>query len=81
MPITPPKVLAAKNKSVGTLDKSGSALAASTCRVANNAFDELSDPVIAVPIQPIIGERNANKSPVLASALPIELVWPEKFMT
>ena len=34
-----------------------------------------------MPIHPRMGERNANAAPVVASAAPIEVVCPEKFMT
>jgi hypothetical protein len=41
----------------------------------------VADPATAVPNHPKIGERNAKKIPVVASAAPIALVWPDIFIT
>ena len=56
LPSTPPEEFAA---AIST--GSSPALAAvCTCRAPNSAFDEVSEPVTATPIQPRIGERIAN---------------------
>jgi hypothetical protein len=42
---------------------------------------EVSDPVTAVPNQPIKGETNANAPPAPAAHLPRVAVWPDMFIT
>jgi hypothetical protein len=42
---------------------------------------EVSEPVTAVPNQPIRGERKAKKAPAPAAHVPSVIVWPEKFIT
>ena len=54
---------------------------AACCRVPNNALAEVSEPVTAVPIQPRIGEKKANATPVPAIQVPIVMVWPDRFIT
>ncbi len=64
LPITPPMVLAAKNRSGVTPAREALDWAASYCRLENSAFAEVSEPVTAVPTQPSTGERTANSEPV-----------------
>src|SRR5262249_41705069 len=56
-------------------------LAAVTCSAPNSALDEVSDPVIATPIQPRIGDRIANSPPAPAIHLPSVVVCPLAFIT
>ena len=77
MPMPPPMVLAARRM----FGSRPAPAAAVDCRFAKSAPAEVAEPATAVPIQPKMGERNAKAAPVVARAAPIEVVWPEKFMT
>ena len=77
MPMPPPMVLAA-SRMFGSRPAPAAAV---DCRFAKSAPAEVAEPATAVPIQPKMGERNAKAAPVVARAAPIEVVWPEKFMT
>ena len=55
--------------------------AAATWSAPNSEFDDVSDPVIATPSQPIAYEKSAKIPPAPATHWPIVIVWPEKFMT
>src|SRR5215216_6892847 len=46
-------------------------------RLANRAFEDVSEPVRATPSHPMIGEKNGNKRPVAAAARPRVKVIPE----
>src|SRR4051812_28788778 len=74
---TPPELLAAAS-SVG--DRSAF-FAAVTCSAPNREFVEVSDPVTAVPSQPMIGDRKAKNPPAPAAQVPRVIVWPERFIT
>ena len=52
-----------------------------TCSAPNNELVEVSEPVTAVPNQPISGDRNAKNPPAPAAHMPSVTVWPEKFIT
>ena len=41
----------------------------------------MSDPVTAVPNQPIIGDRKAKNPPAPAAQVPSVIVWPDMFIT
>src|SRR3954465_8313692 len=56
-------------------------LAAVTCSTPNSEFDEVSDPVMAVPSQPISGDRKAKKPPGPAAQVPGVIVRPDRFIT
>src|SRR3954463_4683420 len=77
LPSTPPELLPAAS-SVG--DRCAFC-AAVTCRAPNSEFEDVSDPVIAVPSQPIIGEKNANADPAPATQEPSVIVSPDMFIT
>ena len=77
LPMPPPIVLAARR----ICGSRPAPAAAVDWRFANSAPAEVAEPATAVPIQPRMGERKANAAPVVASAAPIEVVCPEKFMT
>ena len=55
--------------------------AASTWRAPKSAFEDVSEPVIATPSQPMIGERKAKASPAPAIQRPIVVVMPLRFIT
>src|ERR1700729_2257899 len=55
--------------------------AAATCRAPNSEFDEVSEPVTAVPNHPIIGDRKAKNPPAPAAQVPSVIVWPDRFIT
>src|SRR3954454_10899671 len=55
--------------------------AALICRAPKRALDDVSEPVTAVPSQPIMGEKTAKTAPAPASHVPMVSVWPESFMT
>src|SRR3954470_19611346 len=55
--------------------------AAVTWSAPNSEFDDVSEPVIATPSQPIPDDRKANTPPAPAIHIPSVMVWPEKFMT
>ena len=77
MPSTPPEELALAS-SVGS---SPASLAADTCSTPNSEFEDVSEPVTAVPSQPMIGDRNARTPPAPAIQLPIVSVCAERFIT
>lgn len=77
LPRTPPALLAAASRAGIRLVS----FAAAACIAPNNALDELSDPVIATPSQPMPADRKAKAWPVAASQRPSVMVWPEQFMT
>ena len=77
MASTPPELLAAAS-SVG---ESPDCLAAATCRAPNSELVEVSEPVTAVPNQPISGDRNAKKPPAPAAHVPSVIDWPDRFIT
>ncbi|MNC55491.1 hypothetical protein D3C81_1865300 [compost metagenome] len=64
MPVTPPVVLAATNSTSET----PICWAVVACRAANNALDEVSEPVRNTPNQPRNGEKKVNALPVCANA-------------
>ncbi len=74
---TPPELLAA---AINVGDRLA-CLAAVTWSAPNSELVEVSDPVTAVPNQPISGDRNAKKPPAPAAHIPSVTVWPEKFIT
>ena len=74
---TPPELLAAAS-SVG---ESPDCLAAATCSAPNSELVDVSDPVTAVPNQPISGDRKAKKPPAPAAQVPSVIVWPDMFIT
>ena len=47
--------------------------AAATCTGPNSTFDDVSEPVKATPIQPMIGDSTTKKPPAEASATPIDV--------
>ena len=49
--------------------------------MAKSAPALVADPATAVPNQPRMGERKAKNTPVVARAVPIAPVCPERFMT
>ena len=55
--------------------------AAATWRAPNKELVDVSDPVTAVPNQPINGERNAKNPPAPAAQVPSVIVCPERFIT
>src|SRR3954467_10580667 len=66
-PVTPPEELAAR-ASTGSIPTE---VAVIFCRLPNNKFAEVSEPVINTPSQPRKGEKNGNSNePVLASVIP-----------
>ena len=73
LPTTPPVVFAASMRS-GLRPR---LFAAVTCRLANRALAEVSEPVTATPTQPRTGEKKANAGPRLAKNSPMVTVWPE----
>src|SRR5205823_3130193 len=74
---TPPELFAPAS-SVGD---SEDLCAAATWSAPNNEFVEVSEPVTAVPNQPISGDRNAKNPPAPAAQVPRVIVWPERFIT
>ena len=77
LPTTPPEVFAAVMRCGSRPVPS----AAVFWRLENSALAEVSEPVTAVPSQPSTGERNAKAAPRPATQVPIEMVWPDVFMT
>src|SRR5512140_3895215 len=77
LPSTPPELLAAAS-SVG--DRCAW-WAADTCSAPKSEFDEVSEPVTAVPNQPTIGDRKAKNPPAPAAHMPSVIVIPERFIT
>src|SRR5947209_10714340 len=75
--ITPPELLAAA-MSVG---ERPACLAAATCSAPKSELVEVSDPVTAVPNQPISGDRKAKNPPAPAAQVPSVAVWPDRFIT
>ena len=55
--------------------------AAVTWRAPNSELVDVSEPVTAVPNQPISGDRNAKKPPAPAAQVPSVIVWPDRFIT
>ena len=55
--------------------------AAATWSAPNSELVEVSEPVTAVPNQPISGERKAKKPPAPAAHVPSVIVWPDRFIT
>ena len=80
-PMTPPIVLAARKRSGEMFANAGLDVAAMYCNPANSAFADVSEPVTAVPTQPMTGEMKENADPDPARKYPMDIVWPEKFMT
>src|SRR3954463_10560549 len=76
-PRTPPEEFAAAS-SVGSRLAFCAAVA---CRTPNSELDDVSEPVTAVPIQPMIGEKNASTPPAPAIQLPIVSVCALRFIT
>ncbi len=74
---TPPELLAAAS-SVG---ERFALCAAATWSAPNSELLDVSEPVTAVPNQPISGERKAKNPPAPAAHVPSVTVWPERFMT
>ena len=74
---TPPELLAAAISVGDRLDL----CAAVTCRAPNSELVDVSDPVTAVPNQPISGDRNAKNPPAPAAQVPSVAVWPDMFIT
>ena len=74
---TPPELLAAAI-SVGF---KFALCAAATWSAPNSELVEVSDPVTAVPNQPISGDRKAKKPPAPAAQVPSVIVWPDMFIT
>ena len=71
-PRTPPEELAPTVK----LGLRLSCWAVTFCRLANRAFEEVSEPVSATPSHPMMGAKNGNKTPVAAAARPRVKVMP-----
>src|SRR5699024_4276085 len=63
-PVTPPVVLAATNNTSDT----PICCAVVACNAANNALEEVSEPVKNTPNQPRNGEKNVKACPVCANA-------------
>src|SRR6476620_7459086 len=74
---TPPELLAA---AISVGDRLAF-LAAATCSAPNSEFVDVSDPVTAVPNQPMIGDRKAKKPPAPAAHVPSVIVCPDRFIT
>ena len=55
--------------------------AAATWSAPNSELVEVSEPVTAVPNQPISGDRKAKKPPAPAAQVPSVIVWPDMFIT
>ena len=47
----------------------------------NSEFVDVSEPVTAVPNQPMSGERKAKKPPAPAAQVPSVIVWPDMSIT
>src|SRR4051794_233914 len=77
LPSTPPEEFAA---AIST-GSSPAWPAVCTWRPPNSAFDDVSDPVTATPIQPRIGDSSANAPPAPASHAASEEVCPDRFIT
>src|SRR5215210_7596150 len=75
LPTTPPDTLAA----TVTTGSTPMDVAVVACSFPNNAFAEVSEPVIKTPSQPNTGAKNGNKKPVAANASAIVMVMPESF--
>src|SRR5213079_593794 len=73
---TPPELLDAAIKTGERCDL----LAAVTCRAPNSELDDVSEPVTAVPNQPMSGDRKAKKAPAPAAHVPSVMVCPERFI-
>src|SRR3954452_11344232 len=76
-PSTPPELLAA---AISVGDRPASC-AAVTWRAPNSELDDVSEPVIATPSQPISDDRKPKTPPAPATHIPSVIVCPEKFMT
>src|SRR5690242_1489751 len=77
LPRTPPEELAAAS-SVGLIPAFWAAVA---CSTPKSEFDDVSEPVTAVPIQPMIGEKNASTPPAPAIQVPMVIVCADRFIT
>src|SRR3954469_22095824 len=77
LPSTPPELFDAARR-VG--DRCAFC-AAVTWSAPNREVDDVPEAVMAVPSQPIIGEKNANALPAPATQDPSVIVSPERFMT
>src|SRR3954467_7581628 len=77
LPSTPPEELAAASR----LGSRPARLAADTCSTPKSEFEDVSEPVTAVPSQPMIGEKKARIPPAPAIQLPIVSVCADRFMT
>src|SRR5215213_8348101 len=71
-PRTPPEELAPTVR----LGLRLSCWAVTFCKLANRAFEEVSEPVRATPSHPMIGAKNGNRKPVAAAARPRVKVMP-----
>lgn len=76
-PTTPPEEFAASAKT-GSIPIE---VAVTFCKLANNKFEDVSEPVINTPSHPKNGEKNGNKASVFASAIPSVVLMPEAFVT
>ena len=73
LPMTPPEELAAANK----MGLSPSCLAATTCKLPNNALPDVSLPDRNTATQPKNGERMTNAPPSAATPAPSVYAMPE----
>src|SRR5436190_19767327 len=75
LPTTPPETFAATVTTGSTpID-----VAVAACNFPNNAFAEVSEPVIKTPSQPSTGAKKGNNTPVFANACAMVRVIPESF--
>src|SRR5215210_8838388 len=75
LPTTPPETLAA----TVTTGSTPIEVAVAAWSLPNNAFAEVSEPVINTPNHPKTGAKKGNKKPVLANASAMVIVIPESF--
>src|ERR1035438_6117280 len=73
LPITPPQLFAAAINVGDTPTCSAEIL----CKLPNNTFDDVSDPVSATPSHPSSVPKNGYNTPVRAKAKPIAASSPE----
>src|SRR5579859_7915658 len=55
--------------------------AAATCNAPKSELVEVSDPVTAMPNQPMNDDRKAKKPPAPAAQVPSVIVCPDRFIT
>jgi hypothetical protein len=77
LPSTPPELLA----EASSTSERPAPFAASTWSAPNSALEDVSEPVMATPSQPTIGDRNANRPPEPATQRPSVVVIPVRFIT